>query len=387
MGRDTIPVDPYYTSKEFYEREIDRIFKQDWLVVGREEEIPNAGDYKVKRLDFADVSAILIRGKDKVIRAFHNICRHRGNKVITEVGGNETFGSNRAAVMTCRFHGWVYDAQGALVSVPREEALPGSFCREQNALVPIHVDTWNGFIFVNLAQTPPKGLKEFLGGVVDHLKDYPFHQMTHVHTYSAHLNCNWKIGIDAFSEGYHVPTIHAGSFPGLTSYWLGDLQFHGDHHSIAFFATGLNPPTTVSNIANERFASSIAMARTTSFSLPKTVNPTRNKQWGFELTTLFPNYLLHVGEGLWFVHQFWPTSHDSCLWEGSYYLPKPTRNSHIWAQRYAVLLQRNAWLEDTATMEDTHTALRAGAVKYVNFSDEEVLLRHQYEVVMRRVAG
>lgn len=387
LGDDAIAVHPYYTSSEFYDREIEQIYKRDWLVVARDEELPNAGDYKVKRLEFANTAVLLIRGKDKVVRAFHNICRHRGNKVVSETGGNETCGSNRAAVVTCRFHGWVYDARGALVNVPREHMLPRSYCRESNGLVPIHCDTWNGFICVNLAETPPTTLKEFLGSVTGHLGDYPFHEMTAVYTYTAELKCNWKIGIDAFSEAYHVPTIHAGSFPGLTSYWQGDLQMHGDHHTIAFFANGLNPPSPVSDVANQHFAASIALERASPFRMPKTINPSRSKSWGFEMTTIFPNYLLHVGEGLWFTHQFWPTSVGSCVWEGKYYLPKPTRNSHVWAQRYAVLLQRNAWLEDTATMEDTHKALSAGVVKHVHYNDDEVLLRHQHEVVTRRVSG
>ena len=114
LGTGTIPVEPYL-SREYYGKEIASIFLEDWLCVGREEEISKPGDYKVKRLDFAHTSVILIRGKDNKVRAFHNVCRHRGNKVITETGGEETFGSSRAAVVSCRFHGWVYNAEGHLV--------------------------------------------------------------------------------------------------------------------------------------------------------------------------------------------------------------------------------------------------------------------------------
>ena len=62
-----------------------------------------------------------------------------------------------------------------------------------------------------------------------------FNDITHCHTYYAHINCNWKTGMDAFCEAYHVPTIHAGSFPGLTDYWQDDVAFHGEHRSIAFY--------------------------------------------------------------------------------------------------------------------------------------------------------
>jgi phenylpropionate dioxygenase-like ring-hydroxylating dioxygenase large terminal subunit len=381
-----IPVEPYL-SQDYYDNEIEKIFKRDWLFVARDEEVAKPGDYKVKRLDFAKTSVIIIRGKDGKVGAFHNVCRHRGNKVVTETGGEETFGSNKAAVVTCRFHGWVYDATGALVNVPMEEKFPDCFKRENNSLVPIHVDTWAGFIFINLAAKPQKTLTEFLGGVKDHFEGYPFELMPHVHTYYAHINCNWKVGMDAFCEGYHVPTIHAGSFPGLTDYWQDDVAFYGDHRGLAFYSRGMNPPTPVGTLANSIFGASIALKRDEPFNLPKGVNPNRSKEWGFEQTTVFPNYLIHVGEWLWFTHQFWPIAQDKCLWEGKYYLKAPKTNGEFWAQRYAVLLQRNAWLEDTATMEDTHTALQSGAIKEINLGDDEIMLQHQFEVINRRVKG
>ena len=116
LGTGPIPVEPCI-SPEFYEEERKKVFLKSWLKVGRVEEIAKPGDYKVKKLAFAKTSVILMRGKDGQIRGFHNTCSHRGNKVIVETG-EETFGRNKAAVVTCRFHGWVYDAKGDLVSVP-----------------------------------------------------------------------------------------------------------------------------------------------------------------------------------------------------------------------------------------------------------------------------
>jgi phenylpropionate dioxygenase-like ring-hydroxylating dioxygenase large terminal subunit len=385
MGDQPIPVEPYYLSKDYYDKEIEKIFKTDWLVVGREEEIPKPGDYKAKRLDFANTAVVMIRGKDGKVRAFHNICRHRGNKVVTETGGEETFGSNKAAVLTCRFHGWVYNAKGELIEVPLEEKFPPCFEKSENGLVPIHADTWSGFIFINLAAKPRNTLKEFLGGVVARYEGYPFTEITHCHTYYAHIKCNWKVGMDAFSEAYHVPTIHAGSFPGLTDYWVEDLEFYGDHQALAFFTNNMNPPTPVGSMANDLFGASIALARDEPFELPKAINPNRHKNWGFEQTTVFPNFLIHAGVGLWFTHQFMPITQNTCLWEGKYYLREPKTNAQYWAQRYAVTLQRNAWLEDTATMEDTQRALESGVIKQVNLQDDEVQLRHNYHIIDGRV--
>ncbi|MEI9995303.1 MAG: aromatic ring-hydroxylating dioxygenase subunit alpha [Rhizomicrobium sp.] len=386
LGTGPVSVEPY-VSQDYYEKEIEKIYKQDWLCVGRVEEIPKPGDYKVKRLDFARTSAIVIRGKDDVVRAFHNVCRHRGNKVITETGGEETFGSNRAAVVTCRFHGWVYNAKGELVNVPQEDRFPECFKKSDIGLVPIHADVWEGFIWINLAETPTRTLHEFLGGLVEHYAGYPFGSMTDVHTYSAHIKCNWKTGMDAFCEGYHVPTIHAGSLPGLTNMWSDDLMVFGEHRSLSAYASEMNPPTPVGNAANDIFSASIATKTDDRFALPRGINPNRSNNWGFEETIVFPNLLIMVGGGLWFTHQFWPTSQNSCLWEGKYYLQAPKSNSELWAQRYAITLQRNAWYEDTATMEDTQEALSSGVLKEMHFMDEEILLRHAFEAIDRRVKG
>lgn len=385
FGTGPISVAPYLSQSQF-DDEIAEIFRKDWLWVARDEELPDPGDYKVKRLDFANTSVIIIRGKDGKVRAFHNVCRHRGNKVVIETG-EESFGSSKAAVVTCRFHGWVYGADGSLVDVPEQEKFPACFDKAENGLIPIAVDVWQGFIHINLDPSPATTLMEFLGGVDPHLAGFPFDQMTHSHSYSAVLKCSWKVGMDAFVEGYHVPTIHSGSFPGLTDYWLDDVAFYGDHKSQGFYADGVNPGTPVGNAANALFAGSIALERSEPFELPKSVNPNASMNFGFDQTIIFPNTIFHVGVGLWFTHQFWPVTQDTCLWQGKYFLRAPVTNSEYWAQRYAVVLQRNAWLEDTATMEDTQTALKSGALDKMNLQDGEIMIRHSYDVIENRING
>jgi hypothetical protein len=95
--------------------------------------------------------------------------------------------------------------------------------------------------------------------------------------------------------------------------------------------------------------------------------------------------MILVGSSLWFTIQMWPVTVDSCVFEGRYYVRVPKTNSEHWALRSAVVLQRNAWLEDTATMEDTQAALQAGVLEKMNLQDDEILVRHEYEVIKRRV--
>jgi len=379
LGTGPIPVDPC-VSPEIYEKEIEKVFMKTWLKVARVEEIPNNGDYKVKKLAFAKTSIILIRGKDGQIRGFHNTCSHRGNKVIVEQG-EETFGKNKAAVVTCRFHGWVYNAQGELVQVPEENKFHPCFEREKNSLTSVHTDVWEGFVFVNLDRTAEvTPLREFLGSYADHMGGFPYSEISHCFSYHTELKCNWKVAHDAFAEAYHVSTIHAGSFPNVFSSGLSDVQLFGPHRTTAICLSLDAEPTPVAKIANSLVTGSLVSQRGASM-LPPSVNPSRRDDFSFELSVMFPNLLLHISEGIWFTHQFWPIAHDRTLWEGKYYVSKPKTNSQRWALEHAQCLQRNAWLEDTATMEDTQIALESGAKSVMHLQDDEVLIRHGYKVL------
>ncbi|WP_132979479.1 aromatic ring-hydroxylating dioxygenase subunit alpha [Pigmentiphaga sp. D-2] len=384
LGMDPIAVEPC-VSPVFFEKEKERVFMKTWLKVGRIEEIAQPGDYKVKKIHFAKTSVILIHGKDGKVRGFHNTCSHRGNKVIVETG-EETFGRNKAAVVTCRFHGWVYDAQGRLSMVPEQERFASDWKREDHGLTPVHTDVWEGFIFINLARGEVQPLGEYLGGIGRHLGGYPYAAMDECFSYHTTLDCNWKIALDAFSEAYHVSTIHAGSFPNVFSTGLADVQLFGDHRTTGVCLTLDAEPTPIARMANEITGASLVAKRGTSM-LPSTVNPGRREDFSFELSVVFPNILIHVSEGIWFTHQFWPISHDKTLWEGKYYVPRPKTNSQRWAVEFAQVLQRNAWLEDTATMEDTHAALESGAKSHMILQDEEILLRHGYNVLERYMAA
>lgn len=387
LGEGPIPVAPCI-SPEIYDREVEKVFKKTWLNVARDEELPKPGDYKVKKLAFAKTSIIIIRGKDGKVRGFHNTCSHRGNKVITETGGEETFGGSKAAVVTCRFHGWVYNAEGKIVNLPEEEKFLPCFAKEDNGLTPVHTDVWEGFVFVNLDPSPKvQSLGDYLGGYKDHMGGFPYSELGQAFTYYTYLDCNWKVAHDAFAEAYHVNTIHAGSFPNVFSSGIQHVKFFGDHRTTAVCLNLEGNANPVSKIATQRTVSSLVVKRGGRSMLPPSVNPDKRGDFGFELSVIFPNTLLHITEGVWFTHQFWPLAHNKTLWEGRYYARRPETNSQRWADEYAKVLQRNAWLEDTATMEDTQDALESGAKTHMNLQDDEVLIRHGYHVLEKYLHG
>ena len=204
--------------------------------------------------------------------------------------------------------------------------------------------------------------------------------MNRCFSYHTTLDCNWKIALDAFSEAYHVSTIHAGSFPNAFSTGTADVELFGDHRTTGICLTLDATPTPIAAMANEITGASLVAKRGASM-LPASVNPSRREDFSFELSVVFPNILIHISEGIWFTHQFWPIAHNRTLWEGKYYVPAPKTNSERWAVEFAQVLQRNARLEDTATMEDTHAALESGAKTHMVLQDEEILLRHGYKVL------
>ena len=377
LGTDPVSTAPCI-SPEIYEQEIEKVFKRVWLCVGRVDEVPKPGDFKLKQLHFASTGVILIHGKDGEIRAFHNTCRHRGNTVIVPDGKPEMFG--RKAVMTCRFHAWTYNHKGELIGVQEEKRFPPCFSKEENGLVPIDLDTWEGFIFINLADQPEKPLKQYLGAMGEHFSGFPYADLTHKFKYYTYLNCNWKVGMDAFAEAYHVNTIHAGSFPGTFSTGLQMVNIYDDHRTtgICFNPPKNSPPVAT---ASQKRARGSLVNNLSDSMLPPTINAEQRDDFAFELSVFFPNWLLHVSEGIWFTHQFWPMGIDQCLWEGTYVVAEPRTNSERWALEHGMVLQRNAWLEDTGTMEGTHFALKSGSLKQMFLHDEEILIRHGYHVL------
>ena len=129
-------------SPEWHELERDAIFKRAWLNVGRVEQLPRKGSYFTKELAVANTSVVLVRGLDDEVRAFYNICRHRGNKLVwTDFPKEESSGNARA--FTCKYHGWKYDLDGACTFVQQEGEF-FDFDKGDYGLVPVHCDVWAG---------------------------------------------------------------------------------------------------------------------------------------------------------------------------------------------------------------------------------------------------
>ncbi|MCB1285605.1 MAG: Rieske (2Fe-2S) protein, partial [Microthrixaceae bacterium] len=161
FGLDTAPVsyDDSIT-EEHYQLEQAAIFQKTWLNVGRVEQLPRTGTYFTKELDAAGTSIIVVRDAKGTSRAFHNVCRHRGNKLVwQDYPREETSGSCRQ--FTCKYHGWRYDLEGALTFVQQQEEF-FDLDMAEFGLVPVRCETWEGFIFVNFDDEAAP-LRDYMG--------------------------------------------------------------------------------------------------------------------------------------------------------------------------------------------------------------------------------
>jgi len=191
-----------YTSDEFYQREVKQLFLRMWNFAGREDEIPEPGDYLV--FDICNESVILIRGKDQVIRAFANTCRHRGAQLL--------HGSGNCRSIVCPYHSWVYGLDGKLERMRgMEDTL--EFDPAEYGLILLKIDTWAGFIFISFSEECGE-LNEFLGDLPEQFASYKFSDVVCVRRKEYIVNCNWKLYLENAMEDYHTPTVHMGSIGG-----------------------------------------------------------------------------------------------------------------------------------------------------------------------------
>src|SRR5947209_3454104 len=175
-------------------------------------------------------SVILVRGRDDNIRAFYNVCRHRGNKLVwNDFPGEETRGTCRQ--FTCKYHGWRYDLDGACSFVQQESEF-FDLDKKDYGLVPVHCDVWEGFIFVNLAELPEESLRDYLGPMITSIEGYPFDKMTERWYYRSPVHANWKIYVDAFQEFYHAPILHSRQSPANVAVAAAEAGFEAPYYRI-----------------------------------------------------------------------------------------------------------------------------------------------------------
>lgn len=189
----------YYHDTEIHRRELQGIFHRSWCYAGHAGQLPNPGDYRVEQV--ADQCIFLLRDQQSRLRAFHNVCQHRGHQLLSAAGA----GKKR---IVCPYHAWTYGLDGKLIQAPHTEHLQG-FDAAEFSLKPVRLAECAGLLFVNLDSAAADFEQEYPGFAQTLSDSLPGHAKLAVACeFDFDIAANWKIVVDNFSEGYHIPVAH-----------------------------------------------------------------------------------------------------------------------------------------------------------------------------------
>lgn len=265
-----------YTSDKFFERETDHLFRKVWNFVGRAERIPSPGDYFAT--ETARIPILIVRGSDGVARAFSNTCRHRGTIIARGEGHTKGF--------VCPYHAWTYGLSGELINAPTEMGESVGFDPAENGLIPIQLDSWGGFMFVNF-DPDSESLESHLGNLPTLLGPYGCDDLRLARRLEFDVRCNWKFYVENLKDAQHVSTVHRNSISRYASprkYWREVQQTTGN-----ILSTFMGYPGSAALLKDD-----------TGFPMIPTLDKDR---LGTTAPLIFPNlYISCTVDCAWYVH-------------------------------------------------------------------------------------
>lgn len=281
----TIPA-RLYNDPVYLELERERVFAHSWQLVARAEQLETHGDFVT--VEVGNDSIVVLRDGDS-LRGFHNVCLHRAGPV--------AYGCGRRKTMQCKYHGWTYGLDGSLLHAPEMQGVE-NFRPEDMRLVPVQTAQWGPLVFANLdGKAPP--LDEVLEDVPRRVAPFGCENMRYVTSKSWDIACNWKVYVDNYLEGYHVPVVHPGLHKELDydSYRVEPHRYFSIQHAPLRPLSGSSP--------NRKY------------------DPTRTDTPEAVYVWLFPNVMLNVYLGQMQTNVVLPLSHDRTRVVFDWYASEP----------------------------------------------------------------
>ena len=216
-----------YHSKAFLDLEIRELFLTHWQLVGHVSDVAEPGDYLT--FDLAEERALIVRGKDGVVRAFNNMCRHRGSKVVTDEAGH------CKNALVCPFHGWVYNLDGTLRGAARPKSFP-ELDKVEYGLQPLESEIWHGLIFIRFNSGPQPTVAEMMAPFETEISHYLTDDAASERGSWASVSpVNWKSVRDVDNEGYHVAMAHPALQDLYGSTYYDEPMMNGISRSFATY--------------------------------------------------------------------------------------------------------------------------------------------------------
>ena len=322
-----------YISQEYTKIERKKLFEDKWIVVGVASSVPNKGD--AKPFNLLDLPIIILRDKKNKIRVFHNVCSHRGYKILPKP-------CNIKNTIRCPYHSWAYNTDGKLIATPHIGGMnkhsAKDFNKSDSGLKEIRSAVWLDLIMINISNNEIK-FDKYIKPLSDrwskfwpekdrkliyHSNDYGYFQLR--------ANCNWKFAIENYCESYHLPWVH----PGLNSYSKIEDHYHIQGLPNRFAGQG----TTVYNPrlkGKEKF--------------PCFPNWPKNKAHIAEYVALFPNVMLGIHKDHYYAYWLEPVNHKYTIEHMEiYYVGDKAANS----KKFKFLRKQNYKLWKGVQSEDVH---------------------------------
>lgn len=351
-----------YHSPALLELEKEHLFRTHWQIVGHVSDIPNEGDYLT--MDVVGERALVVRGKDGVVRGFHNICRHRGSRVVADRQG-----TCRNALV-CPFHGWVYNLDGTLRGAARPRSFP-DLDKTEFGLMPLDLEVWMGFVFIRFRRGPQPSVAELLAPIEEEFGHYGAAGMRPSYgIWTQQTPVNWKSVRDVDNEGYHVAMAHPALQDLYGSTYHDEPFLNGVSRSFAAY----NPH------AGRRWS----VARYINVSPEATRLPQHlRKAWIYY--GIFPNAVLAVTPETVQFYQEFPLSTSETLLRGAIYRYADETREQAAARYLAFRIDRDTMAEDVQLSVWSNESMLSDAFSGFYLSDLEYGVRTHHDHIRKLV--
>jgi phenylpropionate dioxygenase-like ring-hydroxylating dioxygenase large terminal subunit len=351
-----------YFNRELFEIEQEELFRRHWQVACHVSDVVEAGDWS--SFDIVGERALVVRGKDGVVRAFHNVCRHRGSRVVAgEKGHCKT-------AMVCPFHGWSFNLDGTLRAVPKAKTFP-KLDPVEHGLVPLEHEIWNGFVFVRFKKGPQPSVAEFLSRHEEEAASYrladlkPFRAQT-----KEVIEVNWKAVRDVDNEGYHVPIAHPA---------LHDL--YGPQYRDQRPQGGVSRSEGRINGVSPRFWSVKNYVKLR----PQTTHLPEDAQGRWVYFGVFPNLVIMLYPELVGFYQEVPLGVGKTIQRMAYYAPQSDSREARAARYLAHRIDKMTGAEDVQLIKWSWEAMQSSGFHGLILSDLEAGVRDYHDMLRRTI--